>query len=204
MFSTDSLREGPAACTVEFIIAITVAFYIVSRTPLLPCFGPSSDLVLVCITLRMAADVESSQASSKAYPSVAEPSAPDYGAYREQQYGESCGLEGASEHQAFYGYRATADDYNSEYSWSQVGGDRKADNLRCAFAQRGPSSDHESAEERYEHTTSSEPRRASRSADISPEAAVRALLYHGACYTVQCIRRAGTWVGIKLCNHIER
>ncbi|EER18390.1 hypothetical protein Pmar_PMAR005301 [Perkinsus marinus ATCC 50983] len=136
----------------------------------------------------MAADVESSQASSKAYPSVAEPSAPDYGAYREQQYGESCGLEGASEHQAFYGYRATADDYNSEYSWSQ----------------RGPSSDHESAEERYEHTTSSEPRRASRSADISPEAAVRALLYHGACYTVQCIRRAGTWVGIKLCNHIER
>ncbi|KAF4752053.1 hypothetical protein FOZ63_006659 [Perkinsus olseni] len=139
----------------------------------------------------MTADVDPSQTSSSAYPHVTEPSAPGYEPYHHDQRWEGSG-GGASEHQAFYGYRATADDYNSEYSWSQ----------------RGASSNYDSAEERYEraHTASdsSGPRRASQSADIPPEAAIRALLYHGACYTMRCIRKAGTWVGIKLCNQVER
>ncbi|KAF4663121.1 hypothetical protein FOZ61_001924 [Perkinsus olseni] len=47
-----------------------------------------------------------------AYPHVTEPSAPGYEAYHHDQRWE--GSEGgASEHQAFYGYRATADDYNT-------------------------------------------------------------------------------------------
>ncbi|KAF4749951.1 hypothetical protein FOZ62_014424, partial [Perkinsus olseni] len=122
----------------------------------------------------MTADVDPSKTSASAYPHVTEPSAPGYEPYHyDQRWEDSEG--GASEHQAFYGYRATADDYNSEYSWSQ----------------RRASSNYDSAEERYERThtasDSSGPRRASQSADIPPEAAIRALLYHGACYTMRCI-----------------
>ncbi|KAF4678115.1 hypothetical protein FOL47_005394 [Perkinsus chesapeaki] len=145
-------------------------------------YGPSG----FSFTMRTA---EASKASSpNAYPHVQEPSAPSYEAYGgNDSWQDGCESEGASERQAFYGYRPTADDYNSGYSWSQ-----KTESPRTEERKRESES------------TSSGDRRPSRTADIGPEEAMRALIYHGVMYTVRCLRKAGTWVGIKMCNKIER